>query len=269
METTKIIFLWSHVRSISTAFERAFMQREDFITFHEPFGEPCYFGPERIYHYHDNNLSAHSQYLHVTFQQIIDEILTTASNKENKKVFVKDMARHIVLPDYKTSKGNITVLPIEFLQRCKHTFILRTPEKSVRSLYRAYVSTNQDFIPEDIGYPEFQALFEFLTELTGSRPALIDASDLLANPSDIMKMYCEIGIDEEFVPNMLQWNTERVDAFDKWAGWHEQAQYSTGFNQIDKEKVESKEIVLPDDVEKLIVDSMPLYNALRQFRLHC
>ena len=58
MEPTKIVFLWSHVRSISTAFERAFIQREDYITFHEPFGEPCYFGPERIYNYHENNLDA-------------------------------------------------------------------------------------------------------------------------------------------------------------------------------------------------------------------
>jgi hypothetical protein len=66
METTKIVFLWSHVRSISTAFERAFMQRQDYVSFHEPFGEPAYFGPERIYSYYDNDLSAHAQYIDVT-----------------------------------------------------------------------------------------------------------------------------------------------------------------------------------------------------------
>ncbi|CAF4580342.1 unnamed protein product [Rotaria sp. Silwood1] len=44
----KIVFLWSHVRSVSTTFERAFIQRKDYVTFHEPFGDPCYFGPERI-----------------------------------------------------------------------------------------------------------------------------------------------------------------------------------------------------------------------------
>ena len=32
METRKIVFLWSYVRSISNAFRRAFIQREYYIT---------------------------------------------------------------------------------------------------------------------------------------------------------------------------------------------------------------------------------------------
>jgi hypothetical protein len=191
MKTTKIVFLWSHVRSVSTAFERAFMQREDYVTFHEPFGEPCYFGPERIYSYYDNELSAHAQYIDATYSQMIEEILKAAASKENKNVFVKDMTRHVVRPGYKSYRENLTVLPIDFLKRCKHTFILRTPEKAVPSLYRAYVGTNQKFIHDDIGYPELQALFEFLTELTGARPPLIEAGELLAEPRAIMQMYCE------------------------------------------------------------------------------
>ena len=229
METRKIVFLWSHVRSISTAFERAFLQREDYITFHEPFGEPCYFGPERIYRYHEATLDQHAEYLNTTYSEIIEMLLKAASNPENKKVFVKDMARHVVRPDYKLHQENPTVLPLDFLKRCTHTFILRTPKKSVPSLYRVFVKVNMEFIPEDIGYPELQALFEFLTELTGSRPALIDTRDLLAEPTAIMRMYCEYGIHDRFESTMLEWKAERVQAFDKWAGWHDDAQQSTGF----------------------------------------
>ena len=261
---TKIVFLWSHVHSISTAFERAFIQREDYVTFHEPFGEPAYFGPERIYSYYDKELSAHAEHTHVTYSQMVDDILKAA---EKKNVFIKDMARHVVLSNYKSHPKNPTMLPIDFLKRCKHTFILRRPEKSVPALYRQYVASNKEFIHDDIGYLELQALFEFLTELTGVRPPLIEADDLLKEPSAIMQMYCESAIDEKFDPIMLGWKSERIQAFDKWPNSHEQAQYSTGFNQFQKPTDSTNELVLPDDVQKLTEQSQHIYATLREFRI--
>ena len=268
METTKIVFLWSHVRSISTAFERAFMQREDYVTFHEPFGEPCYFGPERIYGYYDNELDAHAEHINTTYSQIIETILEAASSKgQYKNVFVKDMARHVVRPGYKSHRDNPTVLPIDFLKRCTHTFILRRPEKAIRSSYRTYVANNKEFIHDDIGYPELQVLYEFLTELTGARPALVEADELLQEPATIMRMYCESGIHERFEPSMLEWRPERVQAFDKWPGWHEEAQYSAGFNKVQKTRDHVDDLVLPVDVQRLIEQSMPIYDTLREFRM--
>lgn len=264
METTKIVFLWSHVHSISTAFERAFIQREDYVTFHEPFGEPAYFGPERIYRYYDNELSAHAEYINATYSQIIDEILKAA---EKKNVFVKDMARHVIRPDFKSHPENITMLPTDFLKQCKHTFILRRPEKSVSALYRQYVASQKEFIHDDIGYPELQALFAFLTELTGTRPPLIEADDLLKEPRAIMQMYCESAIDDKFEPSMLEWKSERIQAFDKWPNSHEQAQYSTGFNQVQKPNDNTDDLVLPADVQKLTEQSIPIYETLREFRM--
>jgi hypothetical protein len=198
---------------------------------------------------------------------MIEEILKAATNKENKNVFVKDMARHVVRPGYESHPENPTVLPIDFLRRCKHTFILRTPEKAVPSLYRAYVGTNQKFIHDDIGYPELQVLFEFFTELTGARPSLVEAGDLLAEPTAIMQTYCKSAIHDRFEPSMLEWKAERVEAFDKWAGWHEEAQHSTGFNQVQKPKNITDDLVLPDDVQQIIEKSMPIYNRLREFRM--
>jgi hypothetical protein len=267
METTKIVFLWSHVRSISTAFERAFIQREDYVTFHEPFGEPCYFGPERIYSYFDNDLSAHAECINTTFSQVIEEILQATASKEKKNVFVKDMAHHVVRHDCKSHPENPTMLSVDFLKRCKHTFILRTPEKSVPSLCRMDFACKPEFIHDGIGYPDLQVLFEFLTELTGARPPLIEADDLLKEPRAIMRMYCESAIDDRFEPSMLEWKAERVDAFDKWASWHDEAQYSTGFNLVQKAKDNIDDLVLPDDVRQLIEKSMPIYDTLREFRM--
>ena len=49
----KPVVLWSHPRSVSTAFERAFIQRDDVQCFHEPFGEPFYYGPNRMSNRYD------------------------------------------------------------------------------------------------------------------------------------------------------------------------------------------------------------------------
>lgn len=268
METTKIVILWSHPRSVSTCFERAFIQREDYITFHEPFGEAAYFGPERMYGYYDDKLHEHAQYLNTTYSEMIEKILKAASNGENKKVFIKDMPRHVVRPDYKSHPENPTALPIDFLKRCTHSCIIRTPEKAIPSNYRGFRKANMNFIPEDIGYSELLVLLEFLTKLTGTRPALIDASDLLADPPTIMRMYCESGIGDRFEPSMMHWSAGRVEAFDKWPGWHDNAQQSTGFNLFEKPADEKEPLVLPDDVQQSIKDSMPIYNTLYQMRLN-
>jgi hypothetical protein len=66
---------------------------------------------------------------------------------------------------------------------------------------------------------------------------------------------------------MLEWKAERIQAFDKWAGWHDEAQESTGFNMIEKTKDNTEEIVLSDHVKQLIEQSMPIYNTLYQVRL--
>lgn len=267
METTKIVFLWSHIRAVSTAFERAFIQREDYVTFHEPFAEPCYFGPERMYTYYDDELSEHAECINTTYSDIIEKILKAATNGENKNIFVKDMVRHVVRSDYKLHPENPTLLPLDFLKRCKHTFLLRTPEKSIPSLYRVYLKKRKEFIYEETGYPEFQVLFDFLTKVTGSRPALVDASDLLADPKAVMRIYCESAIHDRFEPSMLEWTAGRIKAFEKWPGWYDEAQESTGFNMVQRTTNDIEDLVLPDDMQQLIKESMAIYNRLYEFRI--
>jgi hypothetical protein len=48
MRQDKPIALWAVPRSISTAFERVFVEREDSEVFHEPFSASYYHGEGRI-----------------------------------------------------------------------------------------------------------------------------------------------------------------------------------------------------------------------------
>jgi DNA repair and recombination protein RAD54B len=56
---------------------------------------------------------------------------------------------------------------------------------------------------------------------------VIDADDLLDNPSGMIEAFCKTtGI--EWDPNMLVWDTEKdqevaKEAFEKWKGFHEDA----------------------------------------------
>ena len=127
-----------------------------------------------------------------------------------------------------------------------------------------------DFLPSEAGYAELRRFFDFLRNIgiVGSGSAsssqhangialqsnganhnetngissaptnkdkveicLIDADDLLDNPSGIIEAYCNlVGID--YTPEMLKWNTDKdhnyaKQAFEKWTGFHEDAIHST------------------------------------------
>ena len=47
MNRDKPVALWAVPRSISTAFERVFVERDDFEVLHEPFSYAYYYGPDR------------------------------------------------------------------------------------------------------------------------------------------------------------------------------------------------------------------------------
>ena len=107
-----------------------------------------------------------------------------------------------------------------------------------------------NFRPDEAGYEELRRLFDYLrsegqigpkfagqkqhdsNEQTnghtgGVEICVIDADDLLDNPSGMVEAFCKTtGI--EWHPDMLVWDTEKdqgiaKEAFEKWKGFHEDA----------------------------------------------
>ena len=73
---------------------------------------------------------------------------------------------------------------------------------------------------------------------------VIDADDLLDDPTGIVRAYCEV-VGLEFSPDMLRWDTkadkeQAARAFDKWKGFHEDAINSTDL----KPRVEVRTVLL-------------------------
>ncbi|WFC98027.1 hypothetical protein MYAM1_000748 [Malassezia yamatoensis] len=307
--STKPIIVWCHPRSCSTAFERAFLQRKDTQIFHEPLGDPFYFGKTRACHRYSEEECKKSSGYDKTIESVALSLLESAKQpreEECRFIFIKDMAQYIFSPEalhelhpesklfptggaYTAPKpgDNPTALPTALLQRFQHTFLIRTPEKSVPSYYKCTQekAAGFDFFdPAEAGYKELELLYnwiadpkstfhqpaeeneryaEFPKQEQAMPPPLVGASVLLSNPGATLQQYCEaLGV--PFTEDMLSWNPGAVDIWAKWGKYHESAEGSSGFIQ-EKPKEETPK-PQPDEVQRCIDDNMPTFDALYEKR---
>ena len=84
MNGDRPIALWAVPRSISTAFERVFVERDDFEVLHEPFSNAYYYGTDRL---SDRYADAEPR-PEYSFDSVLADVLAP----REKRVFVKDMA---------------------------------------------------------------------------------------------------------------------------------------------------------------------------------
>ncbi|KAI1353130.1 hypothetical protein F5Y01DRAFT_277919 [Xylaria sp. FL0043] len=94
------VFVATHPRACSTAFERVFMTRQDILKCaHEPFGDAFYYGPERLgERYADDEAGRLSSgFSKTTYKDVVDRLERDGS--EGKRVFIKDMAYYLMPPN--------------------------------------------------------------------------------------------------------------------------------------------------------------------------
>jgi len=254
-------------RSTSTAFERAFIQREDTEVLHEVFADPFYFGPERLSKRYSQEGRAASNAEDVTYADTLQLIMRTQMNSPGKLIVVKDMPFYVVPSERvcASPQSNPSILSDADLKKFRHTFLIRTPQKTIPSYYRATIGECVDFgvfDPGEAGFAELRALLEYTRRLLPDDPlVLLDSADLIAEPERALRAFCSaVGI--PFEQAMLSWENQRVASFEKWKGWHVQAENSTGFKEIPREEVE-----LPQEVIDAIDSNLPTYDYLRELKL--
>lgn len=210
----KIIALWVHPRSLSTALERVFMERGDFKVLHEPFSYVFYVYEKRapIPHAHiDPNLP--QSYPDIK-QWILDE-------GEKRQTFYKDMCFHAF---------DHLIKDKQFLKRITNTFLIRDPVKTILS----HAAINPGVTCKEIGYEEELKIFQKVADLTGDIPVVVSAEDLEDNPEGVVEAYCDaLGI--PFIKEALSWEAGHKSEWDSWKEWHVDAAESIGI-QKDMEK---------------------------------
>ena len=165
--------------------------------------------------------------------------------------------------------NNPTVIPEGILKQFHFTFLIRHPRSSIPSYYRCTVPPLDKItgfyylMPSEAGYSELRRVFDYLRSIGQIGPdvargrlydpqteenvsegngvlnqkadkidiCVIDADDLLDNPSGIIEAYCQnVGLDYD--EKMLDWSSEEdrkqaKDAFEKWPGFHDDALQSS------------------------------------------
>ncbi|RIB17261.1 hypothetical protein C2G38_2088711, partial [Gigaspora rosea] len=221
------------------------------------------------------------------FSPTLNEILAPHYYNDDKthtlRVFAEEHASNFL----DALEENLDRNPLgskEILSKFKHTFIIRNPEKSIKSFYKAANSTYKAwnkacvpnskrydiFFPEKVWLKESRILYNLTKNITGKDIVLVDADDLVREPEKIFRKYCKM-VNIEFKKEMLEWKEERLKIWDlKLSGpdidylWHKNVMQSTRFNKsINGEE----EIEYPQHVYDLIAKSKPHYDYLFQYRI--
>ena len=238
MTNGKPVALWAVPRSVSTAFERVFVERGDFKVFHEPFSASYYYSEDRI----SNRYAAEEPKAEYNYESVLARLF----EPWERRVYFKDIALH--------AKG---VMTPEFVSRFTNTFIIRDPIPVIASLNRFW----PDFTLEETGYELQHRLFNLAVE-NGEQPAVVDAADLISNPEGTVSAYCKkLGV--PFMAEALSWEPGEVAGWEMWGEWHEEAQQSTGI----KEQPLEDDTELPEGLEEVYERCIPYYSELHERRL--
>ncbi|KAF0405605.1 branched-chain-amino-acid aminotransferase-like protein 1 [Gigaspora margarita] len=227
------IILWSHPRSLSTVFERLFLKYpQEFHVIHEPLNQIGRAYVTKNFEFLKQIPLSKSTdpitFVH-HFSPALNNILSLHYCNNNKthtlRVFVKDHASNFLEAFEENLEGN----PLgskEVLSKFRHMFIIRNPEKSVKSFYKAAFSTckaweacvpNSEkydiFFPEKVWLKDSRILYDLIKKITEEKIVLVDTDDLVLEPEKILRKYCEM-VNIKFKKEMLEWKKEMLKIWD-------------------------------------------------------
>ncbi|MFJ5295556.1 sulfotransferase family protein [Pseudomonas sp. NPDC088368] len=201
----RMIALWAHPRSRSTALERVFIERGDFEVFHEPFASVAFDEQSAIPH-DDLNCGLPRTY------EGVKALLR--STRQRRHVFHKDMCYHC--PDELGADA-------EFLLEQQHVFIIREPARSIVSHFAMFEQMTMDAI----GHRALYEIFCRVTKLTGKIPYVVNGDDLAKRPEHTVRKLCD-HLQVEFLPHALRWEPSCPPQWKAWRSWHRVAERSSG-----------------------------------------
>lgn len=238
-----ILALWAVPRSTSTAFEWMMRQRGDHKCYHEPFGEAWYFGEDR----RCPRDTKEELKPGLTFGTVWQTLKADAAKR---RVFMKDFPHYIM---HMADKG--------FLARFTHSFLIRTPEKMLPSMYKHW----PDFALEETGYAEQRELFDRICQRDGKAPAVVDSDDLLDDPAGTIRAWCA-AVNIPFMPGALEWTPGERKEMSWYDGgsWHANLEASTG---LTRQKRDYVSVDHNDHLKRAFEACQPHYEAIYRHKL--
>ncbi|XP_064382535.1 uncharacterized protein LOC135331342 [Halichondria panicea] len=259
---TRTVILWTAPRSVSTAVYRSITTLKNTTVKGclEWFISPYYFAPnppaallEWPYQREPDFLFCEPSYS-VVCQKILQDYPGV------DVLFAKEMAKHLPPKDSEQFPQLLQQLSDP---KVTHTFLIRDPTKVIYSQFKLYKKGVA--IEKVKGLLELYALYEYLTETLGKNAIVFSTDDILADPDQMMRLYCE-AIDIPFEPHMIAWEEGKLDTrmpVKEWESYFDSFQESTGF--IKSPSMDEKPIPiheLPTDMVEYIDTCNPRYEKL-------
>lgn len=232
------VVLWTHPRSVSTAFARCFSDRPDCVTVHEPLA--------RVAHY--DLINARDPDGRSREQATNEALETYRTPVPGKFRFIKDMAYYV--------RGRID---LSLLRDCRHTFLVRRPEDALLSHYRKYPKMTE----EETGYEALLWLFEHFRKEKSGRPVVIEGNDFRREPEKVLRSYCAaLGI--PFSSETLHWSPDDRPEWNIWrtgeADWHAEIAASSGIEKPPERLAQEED--LPEEIRKMLPACRRAYEAI-------
>lgn len=235
-----IIAMWSGPRNISTAMMYSFGNRADCIAWDEPFYAFSLVNHGNDHPMRDEIIAAN--------ESDWNALVVKCTKPSAKSVFYQKHMTHHMLDGFDRS----------WLHGVTNAFLIRSPDRVLASYARKW----SDVSLRDIGFVEQAEIFDQVAERLGRAPAVIDAEDVLSDPSGTLTALCS-ACDIGFDPAMLAW-PKGPKAFDGvWAPhWYNAVWQSTGFARDPSPPPE-----LPPALHAIAEAAQPFYAKLLKYRL--
>ena len=236
------IAMWSGPRNISTAMMRAWESRADTFVIDEPF---------YAYYLSETNLDHPGKEKVISEGELdVEKISNGLINDESGScsVYYQKHITHHLLDSIDRS----------WMKSVKNCFLIRDPKDMILSYSKVHSDLNMHLL----GIEEQYEIFEYVRDLTGEIPPVIDSKDVLTNPSDLLRKFCnKIGV--IFSEEMLSWPRGARETDGNWGKyWYKNVVNSTGFNNY-KPKAEK----IPEKYGKLYTECCLFYKKLHSLRI--
>ena len=236
------IAMWSGPRNLSTAMMRSFGNRADTAVSDEPF-YGCFLKTTGADHPLRNETI---EAMDCNWRSVMSSLREDPPHG-SPIWYQKHMWHHMVGP-----------VGYDDFDGFRHAFLIREPERMIASYLRK--RERADF--ENFGLDRQAEFFDREAERLGHAPPVVDANDVLNDPSEVLRKLCSalaIGWSEE----MLSWAPGPRETDGPWAAhWYGAVEKSTGFDAADSGPVE-----LDDDARRLADRCRPHYERLAAHRI--
>ncbi len=236
------IAMWSGPRNISTALMRSFEARGDTAVCDEPLYAHYLLATGRP-HPGAEEVIAHNE----TDWRMVAKMLT-APIPHGKPIFYQKHMAHHLLPH----------IELDWLDEFVNCFLIRDPAETVPSLARFI----EDPTVQDTGLPQQVRLFDHLRHRARCTPPVLDAHDILTDPTRAIRALCEaVGVD--FAESMLKWAPGLRPTDGIWARhWYDAVARSPGFEPFRPQRAP-----IPMDLRGLVDECRVLYRTLSRHRI--